>query len=373
MLNKLLIVCANVIYCFFKLFPTNNKVTMISRQSNKKTIDFSLLEEQLRKKTPNLKIIILCKELKGGANAKITDKIDYILHCFKQMYHIATSKLVVLDSYCILISILKHKKTLKVVQMWHSMGTMKKFGYQILNKEEGSSKKMAEAMKMHQNYDYVFASGKAYAPYLEEGFQCGMDKIRIYSLPRVDLLTSKQYASDIRKKIENQYPTIKEKKNIVYSPTFRKNEENFKTYLKEMMEKVDTNEYNVILKLHPLSKVEINKPGIINDKIFSTMDMLFIADYVISDYSCIIYEAAILNIPLYFYAFDLQQYLKVRGLTFDYQNEVPGLVSSDIQEIFNSIKTEQYDIDALQKFRKKYIENTENCTEKIVNFLLEIL
>lgn len=375
MLENFLILCANFIYCFFKLLPTTKKITMISRQSNKRTIDFELLENKLKEKMPNYKVKVLCKELKGGAKATIRNKIKYVFHCLTQMYNISTSQVVILDSYCILVSVLKHKKSLKVIQMWHSMGTMKKFGYQILDKEEGSSSKMANSMKMHKNYNYVFASGEAYAKQLEEGFNCGIDKIRIYSLPRVDLLTSNTYKKEISKKIYEVYPIIKNKKNIVYCPTFRKDEKRFNEELNKMIEKVDTNKYNLILKLHPLSKmkIDIDKEGIIMDKQFTGMDMLFIADYVISDYSCIIYEAAVLNIPLYFFAFDLAEYMKTRGLTIDYKKELPGVISENIEGILDSIETKKYDMEELQCFRKKYIENIENTTEKIVDFVLEIV
>lgn len=373
MIKKIFIFGANLIYCFFKLLPTTKKITMISRQSNKKTVDFMLLEQKIIEKSQKYKVVILCKELKGGAKADLKSKVGYAFHCVRQMYHIATSKIVVLDSYCILISVLKHKKSLKVIQMWHSMGTMKKFGYQILDKEEGSSSKIANSMKMHKNYTYVFASGKAYASLLEEGFQCGMDKIQIFSLPRVDLLTSKSYKEETRSKIEARYPEIKAKKNIVYCPTFRRNEKDFSRKVREIIEKVDKEKYNLILKLHPLSKVEITENNIINDKEFSTMDMLMVADYVISDYSCIIYEAAILGIPLYFYAFDLQKYLDTRGLTIDYEKELPGVVSKTIEPIINAIEKGEYNKEELQAFREKYIENIENTTEKIVTFIFSII
>ena len=35
-----------------------------------------------------------------------SNKFKYFLHMFVQMYHIATSKVVILDSYCIVVSIL---------------------------------------------------------------------------------------------------------------------------------------------------------------------------------------------------------------------------------------------------------------------------
>ena len=409
MINKIIIFAARFVYCFFKLLPTKNKITMISRQSNNITVDFKLLKDEIEKENsrigkdnngesndsgkeyenenkknsesgkenPNnikkLKVIVLCHKLEGGANAKFLEKIKYGFHMLSQMYHIATSKVVVLDSYCILISILKHKKDLKVIQMWHSMGTMKKFGYQILDKEEGSKKELANVMHMHKNYDYVFASSWAYAQELAEGFGCGINKIRIFSLPRVDLLTSKEYRQNITKKITEKYPKILQKKNILYCPTFRKDESLLEKEIYKMIEQIDFDKYNLIIKLHPLSKIEIHNNNVIYDKYFSSMDMLFSADYIISDYSCIIYEAAVLKIPLFFFAFDLQEYLNNRGLTLDYKKEVPGVVSSSAKKIIDAIDKNEYDVDLVEQFRKKYVTNIENCTKKIVEFIEKLL
>lgn len=373
MIKKIVILCAKILYGIFKLFPTKNKITMISRQSNNETLDFKLLREEIEKTNKNIQVVTLCRKLEGGINASFSEKIKYGIHMLSQMYHIATSKVVILDSYCILISTMKHKKKLKVIQMWHSMGTMKKFGYQILDKEEGSKKKVADLMKMHKNYDYIFASSNAYAKELADGFGYGIEKIKIFSLPRVDLLTSNKYKEEITKKIEEKYPSITKKKNILYCPTFRKDESQLEKEIYKMIEQVDFNKYNLIIKLHPLSKIEIKNNNVIYDKYFSSMDMLFIADYLISDYSCIIYEAAILNTPLFFFAFDLQEYLNNRGLTIDYRNVVPGLVSDNPTDIIKAIAEGRYDINKVIEFRKKYVTNIENCTKKIVEFILECL
>lgn len=381
MIKKIVILGARLLYSFFKVLPTQNKITMISRQSNSETVDFRLLRTEIEKengkeeKRKKIKVVTLCHKLEGGANAKFSEKIKYGFHMLSQMHHIATSKVLILDSYCILASILNHKKNLKIIQMWHSMGTMKKFGYQILDKKEGSKKEIADVMRMHKNYDYVFASSKAYAKQLAEGFGCETTKIRIYSLPRVDLLTSKEYKKEIFEKIKEKYPEISAKKNILYCPTFRKEERKLEKEIYNMMEHVDFNKYNLIIKLHPLSKIELKEDNknVILDKSFSSMDMLFIADYLISDYSCIIYEAAVLNIPLFFFAFDLQEYLNNRGLTIDYEKVLPGIVSSNAKDIITAVENNQYDINSVMKFREKYVTNTKDCTKKMVDFIKNLI
>ena len=95
-LIRLFKIIMNIIYFFIKLFPTKNKITMISRESNKEIIDFKLLREEIEKRN-DFKVVVLCKKLEGN----IFNKIGYFFHMFRQMYHIATSKVVILDTYCI--------------------------------------------------------------------------------------------------------------------------------------------------------------------------------------------------------------------------------------------------------------------------------
>ena len=48
------------------------------------------------------------------------------------------------------------------MQIWHSIGTLKQFGWQILHRKEGSNPVIAKTLKMHQNYDVVYCAGEAY-------------------------------------------------------------------------------------------------------------------------------------------------------------------------------------------------------------------
>lgn len=365
----------NIIYCFFKILPTKNKITMISRQSDKETMDFRLLRQELYTRDKTIKVVILCHKLDGGINSTIITKVKYAFHMLKQMYHIATSKVVILDSYCIVVSVLKHKKRLKIIQIWHSMGTMKKFGYAVLGLEEGSNERIARAMKMHRNYDYIFASSDAYKTHLASGFNYTTDNILTYPLPRYDLLKNSQFQKKCEKKIVKAYPALTRKKNIIYCPTFRKDESEFTLAVNKLIDCVDTEKYNLIIKLHPLSRVQLNqsKKGVIVDSQFPTFDMLAIADYVISDYSCIIYEAAIKNIPLYFYNFDMDLYKDNRGLALDYEKELPGIISSDPRVIIDGIEHKEYDFLRLKKFTDKYIHPTSNATRDIVDFIFKIM
>lgn len=367
-LIKLADLVLNVIYTFVKGFPTQRKVTLISRQSNIPSVEFQMIKKEIEERNEDVKVVVLCKTLDGGVNSTILSKIKYGVHMVAQMYHIATSKVVILDSYCIAASLLHHKKDLKIIQMWHSMGTMKKFGYTALDKEEGSRHELAHAMKMHQNYDFVFASAEAYKEHLAQGFNCDVNKVVTMPLPRLDLLQSKEYLEEVRKRIFKKYPQLKEKPVIVYCPTFRKKEEDFERAVNNLVAAVDFEKFNLVVKLHPLSKVKLKKE-VVQAKEFSSFEMLFAADYVISDYSCIVYEAAVLDKPLYFYNFDMELYLDGRGLAIDYEHELPGVISKDANEIVRAIENVPYDMEELKKFSNKYVEPTQNATKDIVDFV----
>lgn len=370
-LLNIAIVIMKIIYFFLKLLPIKNKITMISRQSNNITLDFKLIEEQI-KKEDKYKTVILCKKLEGKDKAKISSLLKYGLHMLTQMYHIATSKFVILDSYCICISVLKHKQTLKVIQIWHSVGTMKKFGYQILDLEEGSSSKLAKTLKMHRNYDIVLCGGKGYVNDLAEGFNCDKSIIKIIPLPRTDLLKDKNYITKTQEKIYKKYPKIKQKENILYVPTFRKDESNLEKIIDKMKEIIDYKKYNFIVKLHPLSKITINDKRIYTAKEFSAMEMLTIANHVITDYSCILYEAGLLEKALHFYCFDYEEYNQKRSLNIDYYKELPGTISKDFSDIYKSIESKEYDYKKLSKFIKNYLDSDGNSTKKIYELILEL-
>lgn len=357
----------NVIYTFIKLFPTQNKIVMLSRQSNIPSMEFRMLRDEILEQDEKIKVVLLGKMLGDS----IRSKAGYCLHLFTQMYHIATAKVVILDSYCIAVSVLKHKKSLKVIQMWHSIGTMKKFGYSALDTEEGSGHDLAYTMKMHRNYDYIFASSEAYKEDLAKGFNYGTEKIITMPLPRVDLLKSSDYCKKTRERIYSKYPMLKEKPVILYCPTFRKDERDFARALDGLDKALKGKEYNFVIKLHPLSKVVPPEGSFVAEE-FSSFDMLFVADYLISDYSCIVYEAAVKKIPLFFYNFDMQIYEKNRGLAIDYYHELPGVISKDPEEIISAIENQQYDMEKLRKFADKYIAPVNNVTKEIVKFIFKI-
>lgn len=355
-----------LIYLPIKLFKVKNKIVYISRQFNHPTLDFKLLIEAVEVLDSNVQNVVLTKRIEKG----LLNSISYILHIFKQMYHISTAKVVVVDTYCIPVSVLKHKKETKFIQIWHALGAIKKFGYQTINKPSGTNEKLAKIMCMHKNYDYVLAPSEITKDLFLEAFNVKDEQIKYIALPRVDYILQKKDAE----KIYEQYPQLKKKINVLYVPTFRKGK---KIRINRLIENFDTEKYNLIIKLHPLDRKEYEykeKDGVIYDDKFTSYDLLEVTDRIITDYSSLAVETSLLGKPLYFYTYDIKYYEEDPGLNFDFKNEKIGKYMATKPEELLELLEQDYDFTALENFRNRYITvNTKGCAKQLAKNILEIV
>lgn len=358
----------NIIYFFLKCIKSKDKVVLLSRQSNKPSIDFEFIEKEILKRNDKIQVKVLCKTLNDG----LIDRIKYCFYILKCMYYISTAKVCIVDGYSIPISILKHKKKLEIIQIWHASGAIKKFGLQSLNKKEGRGSSIAKVMDMHKNYSHVMAPSSATAKFYEEAFGIDESKIFINGLPRLDYLLDENLKEN---KIENfykEYPQYKDKKTILYVPTFRKDVDNT-VYIEKLINSINFSIYNLIIKLHPLDNSKIAEEYKVNKK-YSTYDLLKISDYIITDYSAVAFEASILNKPLYFYVYDIDRYGKTRGLNINLFEEINKAASTNAKEIIKVIENDEYDFEELEEFKIKYMgTNYYNNTCKLVDFIFKYL
>ena len=72
------------------------------------------------------------------------DYLKFSAVMFKSMYHLATSRVCVLDSYWPPVSLLKHKEELRVIQIWHAIGKIKQSGLQSVGKKSGRKAEYAD-------------------------------------------------------------------------------------------------------------------------------------------------------------------------------------------------------------------------------------
>ena len=313
----------------------------------------------------------------------IGGKIRYVSEMFRQMKVMAVSRVVVLDGYCILASMLSHKKDLKIVQIWHALGSFKRFGKSILDMEGGKSSATAEAFKMHRNYDLIAASGDACVPNFAEAFGYPENKFIPIGIPRMDYLTSEDENERLRQNIFAKYPELDNgKKTILYVPTFRDTEEDTKALCKaseDLVNQVNYSEYNLVVKHHVVdtNKEEIYIDSRMNKIVgeeFTGMDFMAVADAVVTDYSSIIYEALLKNLPIYIYCFDSEKYLDERGFYIDFWRDIPAVYSKNAKGICEHIALgKTADADKTEAFKKAYVNKRFDSITQVYGVLIDEL
>lgn len=363
-LIEVLKVLLNIIYAPMKLFKTKNQIVYLSRQRNEKGVDINLLEKALKEENPNVKQVFRLKMLDDG----FINKIKYGFYILGDMYYLATSRVAVLDTYSVTVSCLKHKKSLKVVQMWHALGAIKKFGLQAVGTKEGRDEKLSKAMCMHKNYDYVLAPSSETARIYMEAFGVDNSKIKLCPMPRVDFITDSNSRAT---EFYSLNPGLGDKKIVLYVPTFRDREAVVAEKLKAEFKELDG--YKLIISNHPLSKVKKDKEFIPNGS-FTSFELMKIADIIITDYSACAFEASLLLKPLYFFVPDFDEYMKDRGINVDIREELASATFYEADELVNAIVNKEYDFNSLYSFRNKYVDSTKESNSKILaKFLLMLM
>ena len=357
-------VCLSILYAILKVFPTKkNKVLFLSRQADELSLDFAMLKDELQRKDPSVKIVAICNRLDDNKNGMIGFGIDTL----RSMYHLATSSVCVLDAYWPAVSILKHKEKLTVIQMWHALGKIKKSGYQTLDKASGRSAKTAELLCMHRNYDLIIAGGKAWNPYYCLSFDTTEDKLLNIGLPRIDHLLNTE--EENKKKVLAVYPEFAEKQIILYAPTFRRNLE---LKWEPLLDYIDFDKYILIIKGHPNQKIECNHPGVMMCPEFKAVDLLAVCDYLITDYSAIAVEGAILNKKTYYYLYDFEAYTENNGINVSPFDSMPGCAFRDAKPMMENLTSGAYPQDVLDAYREKYLpEELGTSTRKLAETVIK--
>lgn len=357
---KVFVLFIRILYAPMKLRKTQNKILWLSRQSDVKSSDMIMLEKAISDLSPETKQVFRLKRLKDESSLSVL----YIFSIFGDMWEMASARLVLIDTYSIPVSCLNHKKSLKVVQLWHALGAVKNFGLQSAGKTQGRDLGVSKAMHMHENYDFVIAPSVATGEIYCKAFGCKKENIKVLSLPRVDVILDGTSKSE---EFRSENPVCKDKKIVAYIPTFRDNDD---IYAERFYKAFQNNsEFELVISAHPLSKTAETGAYKFNGD-FSSVDLMKLADVIVTDYSACAIEGALLGKPLFFYIPDYDIYKDEKGLNIDMKEEMPAFSFESENELISAIQSNNYDFDVLLRFSEKYVENKQtNNTERMAEFI----
>ena len=134
----------------------------------------------------------------------------------------------------------------------------------------------------------------------------------------------------------------------------------------------------LVIKGHPNQRIELDElpdtEGIYTCPEFSSAEVLAACDYLITDYSAIAIEGAVLSKPTYYFVYDYEEYRRKNGMNIDLFETMPGCVFRDADELIKNLREGNYNREALENYRKHYLpENPGTSTKQICSLILSNL
>jgi CDP-glycerol glycerophosphotransferase len=155
------------------------------------------------------------------------------------------------------------------------------------------------------------------------------------------------------------------KKVLLYAPTFRDDQRTGKRFTFSLpidmvaLEAAVGDEYEIVVRLHPIIRGKVRLPWGVHDAGagFEMEDLLATADVLVTDYSSVMFDFAVLERPMVFFVPDLERYRDtLRGFYFDFEAEAPGPLvrtTADLVTALGDGSDAKY-ADAVREFRTRF-------------------
>lgn len=247
----------------------------------------------------------------------------------------------------------KKRKKQCYIQTWHATICIKPIG-----KYRGNLfPKMAYIVSEYDSkrIDYVL-SGSTWCDHMYRDGLIYDGEIVKTGTPRCDVLFNQR--EEKRRQYRNEYQLPEEANIMLYAPTFRGGSQNKNRTVNteeatvdfirliDGLEKRFGGTWYVFLRLHPqlAAKLDGMRVGSLSDRLIDVSkkpdmnEIIAASDAFLTDYSSAIFESAMIKLPGFIYADDLEEYIADRGDLFFDMYKLPFSVALNNDELLENIK-----------------------------------
>lgn len=277
------------------------------------------------------------------------------------------------------------RKNTKLIQIWHACGAFKKWGYSTRKSEWGLDDKFFEKYNVHKTYTHITTSAEKINGVYAEAFGNDISKVHAIGVPRTDIFFDEKFLCSQKAKLTEKYPELKNKKIILWAPTYRGNDirssQNDMAIDFQRLHDIIGDKYALLVKLHPHIAKNMNDDDIPKElssfvynisKEFDISSALCFSDMVISDYSSLIFEYALFERPMIFFSYDLEEYDSSRSFYYDYESFVPGEIVKDTESLAKAIinADKSFDKEKVVNFKKEFMSACDGkSTERVLGLV----
>lgn len=366
-----------------KTVPTDKKLILFESGVGKQYSDSPrAIYEEIVKRNLDYKFIWVCNKNVRFIDIENTKRIQRLSPSY--YYYLAKSKYWV-NNQNFPTYIEKPSQTV-YLQTWH--GTpLKKMLHDIENVMGRSDDYVSRVSQAVKSWSYLISPNRYATKAFKSAFRYE-GKILEIGYPRNDLFYNENHGV-ISQKVYSRLHIPKNKKVILYAPTFRDNQttknNRFKFDIEMDLNKMQNelgDEFIVILRMHVAvtNKLKLDEnleDFVIDVSNYSDMqELLLITDILITDYSSVMFDFANTKRPMLFFTFDLETYRDdVRGFYMDFESEAPGPLLKTTDEIIHHVNNIEATVIQYQgkyeQFYKNYCYLEDgNATKRATDALL---
>lgn len=311
-------------------------------------------------------------------------KREYHENCRTMLRDMATAKYVFMNEASRIVSCIKPRPETIITQLWHGCGAFKRFGKSTADLIFGATRESMERHPFNRNYTNVTVSSPEVVWAYEEAMELKDSPgiVKPVGVSRTDIFFDESEKQKAYQKLAKLMPAAKGKKVILFAPTFRGRVAHATTPDCLSVEKFAAalrDEYVLLFKHHPVVK---ERPVIAAkydgsfamdmSELMSIEELLFVSDICISDYSSLVFEYSLLERPMIFYAYDLDEYFDWRGFYYDYNQLTPGPILTTNEDMIDYIKdiNNRYNKQEVIDFRDKFMSACDgHSTQRILELV----
>ena len=380
--------CIYAILC--RIVPSHQKTVLFISFHGRGYLDNPMALHQYMLKSQQFKEYRFIWAIKNHKQKDIDIENAKIIEYFSisYFYYLARSKYWICN--CKLPEYLSKKNNQIYLQTWH--GTpLKRLAHDIIvPKGTTFYRSKVSKEKMHQSYDkdvarytYMISPNKFTTEVFQSAFQINKERLIETGYPRNDCLSHVTHKQIETLKVKYHIP--KDKKVILYAPTWRDNSYSAKGYTFTLSvdfslwkEKLG-DEYIVVFKPHYLIVNSFDTSQFSDfvyymDATSEISELYLISDLLVTDYSSVFFDYAILKKPIYFYMYDLASYQKeLRGFYIDIYKDLPGQVIMEEEKLLESIKSKQFDYQYLTSFNQRFNNKEDgNASKRVIDIVFKV-
>ena len=358
-----------------RLRPLRAHVVIASQRTTSIGGNLLSIRREMARRSPPIPVTVLAYRTRTGA----VGRIALAWHALRAGYNLATARLFVVDDWFFPMDVVTPRPGTIRVQTWHGAGAFKRFGYSVLDKSFGADESMVRLVPIHSNYDVCLVSSAAATPHYMDAFR--LPRARFTSalgLPRTDLLFDPGLRARATEAVRGRYALPAGRRVLLYAPTFRGDEVRAARFDDELdlatMRDTLAGEWVLLLRLHPFVRQSVSLTADLAGFVIDVSDwpdmneLMLVADLLVTDYSSAIFEFALLDRPMAFFAPDLEAYERERGFYFDYRTGVPGPVFETTGDLAEYVAAGDPDRERVRAFAQAWFDIADGrASERFVD------